>query len=87
MVVSRDNDSTAKPDSIGVCSEPREDLKGVWCNGHFYTVVLGCPDDLKATSICHLDHLQSVLGDCLHVGCRRHTFHVDDELKFHMLVI
>jgi hypothetical protein len=44
------------------------------------------PNDVKAALIGHLDHLQRVARDILHIKAVIHPFKIDSELELHAIL-
>ena len=77
MPIGRDDNSSTQTDTVGVGRPPSENLEGVGRNGHFQRMVFRRPDNMKAPSISHLDHLERVAFNRSHIGIRRDTLHID----------
>ena len=65
--------TTAQTDAFGVIRPPGHDLKRIGRNGHFKSMVLCCPSNLKASAISHLDHLEHVIAHRTDISLCIHT--------------
>jgi hypothetical protein len=81
--VGRYHDSGTEANPTGVRRPPGQNLEGIGSDGHFERVMLRCPDDVESPCICHLHHLECVMGDFIHLDVGMDPFHVYSQLKFH----